>query len=350
MFAIYQSCFRKRFRLTTVIASGIALALFFWRGRNVARGGRHQRRALQCGGRADAEQHLCGASLTLQGDCLDQHSRSTGARLPEPDSHHTSAQQIATSKKPDAYTPLGSLNSYVSFNLNFGLLGSALFLFLWPMLFRYLRSRSAATLPATMYVMCSGWLAFTFFRDPFSISLVKAIFRIHPGADANRSLWLFFLPHVRRPRLAATCLPNREWRICSSSDGDADSLRSPTFFPAKRGRGFPYFFELLRYVGKIPDVEAELLVGMQSSAYPLRTLSSANLRITGYDGPAVSGIWLYVANELFSNVVGLFRGKMDIYHPTLYRSVPLIRTRRVVATHHDCTRRRFPQEFAMRKR
>ena len=106
-----------------------------------------------------------------------------------------------------------------------------------------------------------------------------------------------------------------------------------------------YFFELLRYVGKIPDVEAELLVGMQSSAYPLRTLSSANLRITGYDGPAVSGIWLYVANELFSNVVGLFRGKIDIYHPTLYRSVPLIRTRRVVATHHDCTQERFPQEF-----
>jgi len=106
-----------------------------------------------------------------------------------------------------------------------------------------------------------------------------------------------------------------------------------------------YFFELLRYVAHVPDVQAELLVGMQSSAYPLRTLSSANLRITGYDGPAVSGIWLYVVNEAFSNGVGLFRGKMDVYHPTLYRSLPLVRTRRLVATHHDCTQERFPQEF-----
>ena len=53
--------------------------------------------------------------------------------------------------------------------------GSAVFLFLWPIAFRYLRSRSTSTVFATMYIMCSGWLAFTFFRDPFSISLVKAI-------------------------------------------------------------------------------------------------------------------------------------------------------------------------------
>ena len=26
-----------------------------------------------------------------------------------------------------------------------------------------------------MYIMCSGWMAFTFFRDPFHISLIKVI-------------------------------------------------------------------------------------------------------------------------------------------------------------------------------
>jgi hypothetical protein len=83
--------------------------------------------------------------------------------------------KFAILKKPDAYRPLGGLNSFVSFDLNLGMIGSGAFLFLWPMMFRYFRSRSSSTLSATMYVMCSGWLAFTFFRDPFSISLVKAI-------------------------------------------------------------------------------------------------------------------------------------------------------------------------------
>ena len=106
-----------------------------------------------------------------------------------------------------------------------------------------------------------------------------------------------------------------------------------------------YFFELLRYVAQVPEVEAELLMGMQHSAYPLRQLASANLRVTGVDGPALPGIWLYLANEALSNVLGGLRGTMDIYHPTLYRRVPIVRTRRVVATHHDCTQERFPREF-----
>ncbi len=106
-----------------------------------------------------------------------------------------------------------------------------------------------------------------------------------------------------------------------------------------------YFFELLRYVAHVPDVQAELLMGIERSAYPLRELASANLRVTGFDGPPLPGMWLYLTNEALSNAVSLFRGKFDIYHPTLYRRMPLVRTRRVVATHHDCTQERFPQEF-----
>lgn len=79
-------------------------------------------------------------------------------------------------KKANAYHPLGGLHSFVSFNLNFGLVGTALFWFLLPVGFRFLRSRLTETLPATIYIMCTGWLTFTFFRDAFSISLVKAIF------------------------------------------------------------------------------------------------------------------------------------------------------------------------------
>lgn len=175
MFAIYQSCFRRRFKLTTVIASGIVLALFFgavgmWREEGDMSGALFNVVEEPMLNSISLVHHLRykGIAWINTPDQLERDFRNLIPTILLPN-------KFATSKKPDAYTPLGSLNSYVSFNLNFGLLGSALFLFLWPMLFRYLRSRSAGTLAATMYIMCSGWLAFTFFRDPFSISLVKAI-------------------------------------------------------------------------------------------------------------------------------------------------------------------------------
>jgi glycosyltransferase involved in cell wall biosynthesis len=34
-----------------------------------------------------------------------------------------------------------------------------------------------------------------------------------------------------------------------------------------------------------------------------------------------------------------------VYHSTLYRCVPLVRARRMVATHHDCVHERFPELF-----
>jgi glycosyltransferase involved in cell wall biosynthesis len=106
-----------------------------------------------------------------------------------------------------------------------------------------------------------------------------------------------------------------------------------------------YFYELLRYLAGVSQVQAELLLGIESSVYPLRQLASANLRVTSFKGPALPGIWLYVANEAFSNGLGMFRGKVDLYHPTLYRTLPMLRARRMVATHHDCTQERYPQEF-----
>ncbi len=83
--------------------------------------------------------------------------------------------KAALRKRPPVYSPLGAMNSFVSFNINFGIVGSAVFLFFLPIAFRALKSRSSGTLFATMYVMCVAWMAFTFFRDPFFISLIKAI-------------------------------------------------------------------------------------------------------------------------------------------------------------------------------
>jgi hypothetical protein len=76
---------------------------------------------------------------------------------------------------PDVFSPLGALHSFVSFNFNFGLVGTIAFIFLLPVALRWIRARDGAPLYRTMYIMLSGWLAFTFFRDPFSVSIVKAM-------------------------------------------------------------------------------------------------------------------------------------------------------------------------------
>lgn len=75
---------------------------------------------------------------------------------------------------PDIYSPLGALNSFVSFQWNFGLIGTAGFMFFLGYGLSRMRRRRELWVQVA-YVMTSGWLAFTFFRDPFSISLVKNI-------------------------------------------------------------------------------------------------------------------------------------------------------------------------------
>ena len=79
---------------------------------------------------------------------------------------------------PDFFSPLGALHSFVSFNFNFGLIGTAAFMFLLPMGMRWIKVRDSSPLYRTMYVMLSGWLAFTFFRDPFSVSIVKTMVQL----------------------------------------------------------------------------------------------------------------------------------------------------------------------------
>jgi len=175
MFAIYQTMFRKRFKLSAVAAGGIVLAMFFgaigmWR----------------------EEGNLSGAFFNVAEEpminslSLVHHLRSKGISwLNTPEQLGRDflnlaptllvPNKVAIVKKLKVYQPLGGLNSFVSLDLNFGMIGAGLFLFVWPIAFRYLKSRASNSLWATIYIMCSGWLAFTFFRDAFSISLVKAI-------------------------------------------------------------------------------------------------------------------------------------------------------------------------------
>lgn len=75
----------------------------------------------------------------------------------------------------DLYAPLGTLHSSASFMINFGIVGSLPFIFFMALGMAKLR-RSTVPVYKVMYIMLSGWLAFSFFRDEFSISIVKLIF------------------------------------------------------------------------------------------------------------------------------------------------------------------------------
>jgi hypothetical protein len=75
---------------------------------------------------------------------------------------------------PDIYSPLGAMNSFVSFQFNFGIIGTLIFMFLLGYCLARLRRRLDLW-PKVAYVLTCGWLALAFFRDPFSVSLVKDI-------------------------------------------------------------------------------------------------------------------------------------------------------------------------------
>ncbi len=176
MYAIYETNFRARFKLKKMIAVGLLFAVFFglvgtWRQDTSPTG---------VFSNILAEPMLISLSLV-------HHLRYKGmAWINEPTELISDLENLIPTvlmpnkykllKQPDAWRPLGGLHSFVSFDLYFGLLGTAAFWFLMPLGFRYLRSRLSNTLFATMYVMCSGWLTFSFFRNAFSLSLVKNIF------------------------------------------------------------------------------------------------------------------------------------------------------------------------------
>lgn len=102
------------------------------------------------------------------------------------------------------FSPLGALNSFFSFMINFGFFGTAAVMALIGFFLQQLRSRSRNVLTKTIYVMVSGWLLTSFFRDPFSISLVKSIFQFSillPAliAASASMVTVYFLGVPRRP-------------------------------------------------------------------------------------------------------------------------------------------------------
>jgi glycosyltransferase involved in cell wall biosynthesis len=106
-----------------------------------------------------------------------------------------------------------------------------------------------------------------------------------------------------------------------------------------------YFYELARHLGAIDGPRLEIALGLNSSVYPFRKIANADTRIFERRVTLSPGVPRYILNEIISNIVGFTRGRFDIYHSTLYRTIPLLRRRRTVVTHHDCTHELFPHLF-----
>ncbi len=106
-----------------------------------------------------------------------------------------------------------------------------------------------------------------------------------------------------------------------------------------------YHFELVRNLQGGDGVEIEMLMGLYRSVMPFAALRQARTRVFGRSSGIKPGFARYAINELSSALIAPLRGKVDIYHPTLYRALPWVRRRRIVVTHHDCIHERFPQLF-----
>jgi glycosyltransferase involved in cell wall biosynthesis len=118
-----------------------------------------------------------------------------------------------------------------------------------------------------------------------------------------------------------------------------------TFSLQDAGGNPRYFYELARHLQSKDGADIEIALGLNASVFPFCNLANEHTRIVGRGTKIKPGMLRYIANEAFSNMWGLTRGHFDIYHPTIYRSIPLIRRRRLVVTHHDCIHELFPNLF-----
>lgn len=108
----------------------------------------------------------------------------------------------------EVFSPIGGLNSFFSFLVNFGVIGTFVTLFLMGFGLSYLRGRDRTLLHRVIYVLLTGWIGFTFFRDPFSVSVVKSMFEF----SIAEPILLVFALQVLATLVAASRAPTGDQR------------------------------------------------------------------------------------------------------------------------------------------
>jgi glycosyltransferase involved in cell wall biosynthesis len=106
-----------------------------------------------------------------------------------------------------------------------------------------------------------------------------------------------------------------------------------------------YHYEILRYLSGVAGIEAELFLGLNQTIYPFDKLRSSTIKVQGRRSSLARGMFRYAINEVLEAAISPFRGIFDIYHPTYFRPTAMIRSRRLVVTHHDSTYEQFPHLF-----
>jgi len=106
-----------------------------------------------------------------------------------------------------------------------------------------------------------------------------------------------------------------------------------------------YHYELVKGLQVFEDLRIELLIGGNASVLPLTMLRNAQTRVTAWKTRTQPGYARYAINEALLSLLAPLREKLDVYHPTLNRTMPAVRSRRIVVTQHDCTHERFPHLF-----
>lgn len=105
-----------------------------------------------------------------------------------------------------------------------------------------------------------------------------------------------------------------------------------------------YHGELMRYLAVVPGVHIDLFLGISGCVFKFEDLPRERICVSRFGQWLRPGLARYLLNELAGNLSSM-ANRVDVYHPTLYRSMPLVRAQRIVATHHDCVHERFPDLF-----
>ena len=157
------------------------------------------------------------------------------------------------------------------------------------------------------------------------------------------------LRHKRHQPCKALLYADAGFRCVVASKGFLDLMRilfdHQVFSLQNAGGASRYYYELMRSLASVSDVHTELWLGINDTVFPFRQLSRSHAHVISWGGFLKCGRWRYIANEVLGNTLAPFAGRLDIYHPTLYRRMPFVRAQRIVATHHDCTHERFPNLF-----
>jgi glycosyltransferase involved in cell wall biosynthesis len=106
-----------------------------------------------------------------------------------------------------------------------------------------------------------------------------------------------------------------------------------------------YFFELIKHLQSYDLLQIEVALRFTSSVYPFGELANEHTKVLASRSNMRPGGYRYLLNELVGLPADLLRGKVDIYHPTLYRANRMVKRRHMVVTHHDCTHERYPELF-----